>query len=213
MSSPIHCIDRNTAGLVAFAVQLPAPPASSFSEQVLSQRQVSRTCESIAQTLPACLAALLRRPRAAAVCCAMSAFSPCTEAEGTPSSETRMARLAPLQLLARRLAFADPFTGPPREFESHLALSGLRKRSRRPAAAQQRPSQRACSRLRSPAQAGRYQALKRGADLNAFKCRLAQFVLGLNAIETVAELHHLLLVHALLFQFVFFAASLAAVPP
>ena len=51
-----------------------------------------------------------------------------------------MARLAPLQLLARRLAFADPFTGPPREFESHLALSGLRKRSRRPAAAQQRPS-------------------------------------------------------------------------
>jgi hypothetical protein len=32
--------------------------------------------------------------------------------------------LRPLQLLARRLAFADPFTGPPREFESHLALSG-----------------------------------------------------------------------------------------
>lgn len=95
VSSPIHRIDRDTAGLVAFAVQLPAPPASSFSEQVLSQRQVSRTCEAIAQTLPACLAALLRRPRAAAVCCAMSAFSPCTEAEGTPSSETRMARLAP----------------------------------------------------------------------------------------------------------------------
>nr|WP_314538794.1 hypothetical protein [uncultured Ottowia sp.] len=49
--------------------------------------------------------------------------------------------------------------------------------------------------------------------MNAFKCRLAQFVLGLNAIETVAELHHLLLVHALLFQFVFFADGLAAVPP
>lgn len=73
----------------------PAPPASSFSEQVLSQRQVSQTYEAIAQTFPGCLAALLRRPRAAAVCCAMSAFSPCTEAEDTPSSETRMARLAP----------------------------------------------------------------------------------------------------------------------
>nr|WP_314549455.1 hypothetical protein [uncultured Ottowia sp.] len=120
--------------------------------------------------------------------------------------------MRPLQLLARRLAFADPFTGPPREFESLKAAWRSAARANE-AAAQQRPSQRACSRLRSPAQAGRYQALKRGADLNAFKCRLAQFVLGLNAIETVAELHHLLLVHALLFQFVFFAASLAAAPP
>lgn len=109
VSSPIHRIDRNTAGLVAFAVQLPAPPASSFSEQVLSQRQVSRTCEAIAQTLPACLAALLRRPRAAAVCCAMSAFSPCTKAEGTPSSETRMARLAPPATAGAPPGLCQPF--------------------------------------------------------------------------------------------------------
>ena len=136
MSSPIHRIDRNTAGLVAFAVQLPAPPASSFSEQVLSQRQVSRTCEAIAPTLPGCLAALLRRLRAAAVCCTMSTFSPCTEAEGTPSSETRMARLAPPATAGAPPGLCRLFTGPPREFESHLALSGLRKRSRRPAAAQ-----------------------------------------------------------------------------
>lgn len=208
MSSPIHCIDRDTAGLVAFAVQLPAPPASSFSEQVLSQRQVSQTYKAIAQTLPGCLAALLRRPRAAAFCCAMSAFSPCTRLKALPAAKRAWPALRPLQQLARRLL---PTLSPDRR--ASLKAAWRSAACANEAAAQQRPSQRACSRLRSPAQAGQYQALKRGADLNAFKCRLAQFVLGLNAIETVAELHHLLLVHALLFQFVFFTASLAAVPP
>lgn len=69
-SSPIHRIDRDTAGLVAFAVQLPAPPASSFSEQVLSQRQVSQTyerplCRRSRPAWPPCSAVRAPQPSAA----------------------------------------------------------------------------------------------------------------------------------------------------
>ena len=74
---------------------IPRRLPAAFLNRFSASGKSAKHAWPLRQTLPACLAALLRRPRAAAVCYAMSAFSPCTEAEGALISETRMARLAP----------------------------------------------------------------------------------------------------------------------
>lgn len=163
--SPIHRIDRETAGLVLFSVQ---PQERAAYQDLFRQREVSKWYEAIAPWR-----AELAFPR---VCTSRivegQPFFRQAEVPGTPNSETRIEVLEvsgslaryglspvtgkkhqlrvhmfslglpivndrvypplnptpednyryPLQLLAQRIAFDDPFTGEHRQFSSKRCL-------------------------------------------------------------------------------------------
>lgn len=167
--SPLHRIDRDTAGLVVFAVQASSRAAY---QQLFRERAVHKTYEAQAPWRPDLALPLVWRSRLAPV----ADFFTMHEVAGEPNSETRVELLEqlgglaryrltpltgkrhqlrahmnalglpllgdrfypavlpaeqpdndahPLQLLARSLAFTDPFTGEVRHFESQRALLPL----------------------------------------------------------------------------------------
>ena len=168
--SPIHRIDRETAGLVAFAVQ---PDTRAAYQALFRDRAVHKVYEAIAPWRPDLTLPMSYRSRLEE---REDAFMQMHEVAGEPNAETRIELIehdaelaryalepltgrkhqlraqlsalgmpivgdriypvlqpeeaepgfsAPLQLLARRLAFTDPITGAARAFESRLSLSRL----------------------------------------------------------------------------------------
>lgn len=113
--SPIHRIDRETAGLVLFAVQ--AADRAAY-QALFRERQVHKVYEAIAPfgaTLPQ-----VRRSRIAEE---DGAFFRMHEVAGEPNSETRMA------LLEQRGAWAryrlEPVTGKRHQLRVHMNALGL----------------------------------------------------------------------------------------
>ena len=168
--SPIHRIDRETAGLVAFAIQ---PETRAAYQALFRDRAVHKVYEAIAQWRPDLQLPMDYRSRLEE---RADAFMQMQEVPGDPNAETRIELIerikddaelaryaltpltgrkhqlraqlsalglpivgdriypvlqpeeaepdftAPLQLLAKRLAFTDPITGADRSFESALSL-------------------------------------------------------------------------------------------
>ncbi|MBL0245275.1 MAG: pseudouridine synthase [Rhodoferax sp.] len=166
--SPIHRIDRDTAGLVLFSKQVASRAAY---QNLFRSRQVDKTYECIAPWNPDLPWPVTRQSRIEPA----AHFMQQTEVDGTPNALTHitpievqgaLARYAlkpvtgqrhqlrvhmaalglpivgdgiyptltpegsadysqPLQLLAKSIAFTDPLTGEPRQFESAKKLRGL----------------------------------------------------------------------------------------
>jgi tRNA pseudouridine32 synthase/23S rRNA pseudouridine746 synthase len=169
--APLHRIDRETAGLVLFAVN---PGERGAYHALFSERTMEKTYEAIAPHRPALVFPLTRRSRIEED---PEHFFRMVETEGEPNSETRIEQtevrgawaryllfpttgkrhqlrvhmnaigapirgdqlyplvlrgpadaedfVAPLQLLARGMAFPDPVTGTQRHFESQQTLGWL----------------------------------------------------------------------------------------
>ena len=166
--TPIHRIDRETAGLVVFAV---SPATRDAYHRLFRDRAIAKTYEALA---PAPGTRVFPRVHRSRLLDDENAFFRMVEAPGESNSETGMEVLevrgaiaryrltpvtgrrhqlrvnmntlglpilgdqlypqvlrgprepddfaAPLQLLARAIAFTDPVTGQPRHFESRRAL-------------------------------------------------------------------------------------------
>ena len=166
--SPIHRIDRETAGLVAFAIR---PETRDAYQALFRDRVVEKRYEAIAPWRPDLVLPMVCRSRLEE---REDAFMQMHEVAGEPNAETRISVIekhdaqlarylleplsgrkhqlraqmsalglpilgdriypkllpeeaepdysAPLQLLAKTLAFIDPVTGRRREFESGLML-------------------------------------------------------------------------------------------
>jgi len=166
--SPIHRIDRETAGLVVFAIQAATRDAY---QRLFAERAVDKRYEAIAPYRAALALPMVYRSRL--VERPGDAFMQMAEVPGEPNAETRISLAehdadfgsyvlepvtgrkhqlraqmsalgvpivgdriypqlqpeeaepdfsAPLQLLAREIAFTDPVTGQARRFESRLRL-------------------------------------------------------------------------------------------
>ena len=170
--NPLHRIDRDTAGLVVFAVQ---PHTRDAYQALWRERRVEKVYEAVAPHRPGLA---FPRRHASRIVDDPERFYLCREEAGAPNSETWLERAAlldspaahalyrlrpvtgrrhqlrlhmlalglpilgdafyprvlraegepddtarPLQLLARALAFDDPFTGERRHFESTLTLA------------------------------------------------------------------------------------------
>jgi tRNA pseudouridine32 synthase / 23S rRNA pseudouridine746 synthase len=167
--TPMHRIDRETAGLVLFTIQ---PHTRNAYQALFRERLVSKDYEAIAPWRPDLKLPMIYRSRLEE----SSSFMQMREVEGEANTETRIALLErkadlaryalhphtgrkhqlrahmgalgiailndqiyptlgpdpaggavddfskPLQLLAKSIAFTDPFSGQPRRFESRLAL-------------------------------------------------------------------------------------------
>lgn len=167
--TPLHRLDRETAGVVLFAVR---PDTRGAYQAMFAQRQVHKHYEAIAPWRPELNFPLIHRSRLEQD----THFLRMREASGEPNAETRFDVLEvqgdwaryrltpvtgrthqlrvhcaalgmpihgdriypqllpadtddhaqPLQLLARSIAFADPLTGAPRQFNSQQTLRPLR---------------------------------------------------------------------------------------
>ena len=132
--SPIHRIDRDTAGLVVFAVQ---PHTRDAYQRLLRQRTVRKVYEAVAPHAPA-----LALPRVHASRIAPEAdparFFLSHEVPGTPNSETRIERIAvlppppgaandPQDRPAAALAHyrLHPLSGQRHQLRIHLAALGI----------------------------------------------------------------------------------------
>ena len=166
--TPLHRLDRETAGVVLFAVR---PDTRGTYQALFAQRQVHKHYEAIAPWRPELGFPLTHRSRLEQD----AHFLRMREADGEPNAETRFDVLEvqgdwaryrltpitgrthqlrvhctalgmpihgdriypqllpadtddhaqPLQLLARSIAFADPLTGAPRQFNSLQTLRPL----------------------------------------------------------------------------------------
>lgn len=168
--TPLHRLDRETAGVVLFAVR---PDTRGAYQALFAQRQVHKHYEAIAPWRPELNFPLIHRSRLVQD----AHFLRMCEAPGEPNTETRLEVLEvqgdwaryrltpitgrthqlrvhcaalgmpihgdriypqllpadtddptqPLQLLARSIAFADPCTGAPRQFDSQQTLRPLNR--------------------------------------------------------------------------------------
>jgi tRNA pseudouridine32 synthase/23S rRNA pseudouridine746 synthase len=114
--SPLHRIDRETAGIVLFSVRPQDRPAY---QDLFRQRSVEKFYEAIAPWRDALLFPQLRRSRIVEG----RPFFRQAEAEGLPNSETR------IELLERRGALARyglrPVTGKKHQLRVHMDALGL----------------------------------------------------------------------------------------
>ena len=114
--SPIHRIDRDTAGLVLFSIQ----PATRDAYQALfRERQVSKTYEAIAPWNPALPWPIRRETRIVQ----SDHFMQQMEVEGPPNTLTHIAPLEMLGGLARYEL--KPVTGHRHQLRVHMAALGL----------------------------------------------------------------------------------------
>lgn len=115
--SPIHRIDRETAGLVVFSLR---PQDRGAYQALFRERTVDKVYEAIAPFEPALTLPRVHRSRMAED---PAAFYRMTEVDGDPNSETAIA------LLERRGAWAryrlEPVTGKRHQLRVHMAALGL----------------------------------------------------------------------------------------
>lgn len=115
--SPIHRIDRETAGVVVFSVR---PQDRGAYQALFRERTVDKVYEAVAPFDPALALPRRHRSRMAED---PAAFYRMTETEGEPNSETAIA------LLERRGAWAryrlEPVTGKRHQLRVHMAALGL----------------------------------------------------------------------------------------
>lgn len=115
--SPIHRIDRETAGLVVFSLR---PQDRGAYQALFRERTVDKVYEAMAPFDPALALPRVHRSRMAED---PEAFYRMTEVEGEPNSETAIA------LLERRGAWAryrlEPVTGKRHQLRVHMAALGL----------------------------------------------------------------------------------------
>lgn len=115
--SPIHRIDRETAGLVVFSLR---PQDRGAYQALFRERSVDKVYEAMAPFEPAVTLPRIHRSRLAED---PAAFYRMTETDGEPNSETAIA------LLERRGAWAryrlEPVTGKRHQLRVHMAALGL----------------------------------------------------------------------------------------
>lgn len=167
--TPVHRLDRETAGLVLFCLH---PPSRGAYQQLFARREVVKVYEAIAPFREGLALPRVHRSRLEEGSRDGQRFFTMAEVAGESNSETRISLLEqrgawaryqlepftgrkhqlrahmaalgipiahdpwypvmqaakegfdrPLQLLARRIAFTDPFSGEPREFFSQRSLA------------------------------------------------------------------------------------------
>lgn len=114
--TPMHRIDRDTAGLVLFTVQ---PQHRNLYQTLFRDRSVEKCYEAIAPFRADLSLPLVHRSRLVE----SAAFMQMTEAQGEPNAETRIA------LLERKDDFAryalEPVTGQKHQLRAHMAALGI----------------------------------------------------------------------------------------
>lgn len=118
--TPIHRLDRETAGVVLFCVH---PPSRGAYQQLFEQRSVEKTYEAIAPFSIDLELPQVRRSRLQEGACEGQPFFIMGEVEGEPNSETR------IELVERRGDMAKyrlaPHTGRKHQLRAHMAALGV----------------------------------------------------------------------------------------
>jgi tRNA pseudouridine32 synthase/23S rRNA pseudouridine746 synthase len=114
--SPIHRIDRDTAGVVLFSVQ---PASRGAYHELFRKRQVDKTYECIAPWNPDLLWPMRRETRIGPA----AHFMQQAELPGTPNALTHIETLEVRSNLARYLL--RPVTGQRHQLRVHMAALGL----------------------------------------------------------------------------------------
>lgn len=114
--SPIHRIDRDTAGLVLFSKQVASRGAY---QELFRARQVDKTYECIAPWNPALPWPITRESRIAPA----AHFMQQTEVDGAPNALTH---ISPIEVLGSLARYAlKPVTGQRHQLRVHMASLGL----------------------------------------------------------------------------------------
>lgn len=113
--SPLHRIDRHTAGLVLFSAN---PATRSLYQSLFAQRAVAKTYEAIAPALPRVEFPLTRTTRLAAG----EPFFRMRESDGEPNTETRIDVLERHSACWRYALY--PVTGKKHQLRVHMAALG-----------------------------------------------------------------------------------------
>ncbi|MDL2284920.1 pseudouridine synthase [Oxalobacter sp. OttesenSCG-928-P03] len=115
--SPIHRIDRETAGIVVFSVR---PETRSLYQTLFYNRSVEKHYEAIAPYRPDISLPLLYRSRLAA---SPASFMKMEETEGAPNAETRIRLMETKGRLARYAL--EPLTGKKHQLRVQMAALGI----------------------------------------------------------------------------------------
>jgi tRNA pseudouridine32 synthase/23S rRNA pseudouridine746 synthase len=113
---PIHRIDRETAGIVLFSIQ---PQSRSAYHALFQKREIHKTYEALAPTLPGTTFPITRRSRIEAG----EPFFRMQETDGEPNAETHIDVLETLGDVARYQL--TPVTGKKHQLRVHLAALGI----------------------------------------------------------------------------------------
>ncbi|GGI54947.1 pseudouridine synthase [Oxalicibacterium solurbis] len=114
--TPMHRIDRDTAGLVLFTVQ---PSHRNLYQTLFRDRSVEKRYEAIAPFRDDLVLPCVHRSRLIE----SKAFMQMTEAQGEPNAETRIALLERRDDLARYAL--EPVTGQKHQLRAHMAVLGI----------------------------------------------------------------------------------------